>query len=95
VLVSDHQDQEAVPHASRRRALGTSSLRGNSLILVAFSFKRGKIIFSKLFLQLEISHKNQVPMLVGPPPKSRSLFSFLTKELKRATIENHYDYDPE
>jgi len=43
---------------------------------------------------LEISHKNQVPMLVGPPPKSRSLFSFLTKELKKTPNDNHFDYDP-
>ena len=46
-----------------------------------------------LFLQIEISHKNQVPMLVGPPPKSRSLFSFLTRELRK-TDEN-FDDDQE
>lgn len=44
--------------------------------------------------QIEISHKNQVPMLVGPPPKSRSFFSFLTKEL-RQKVEDNFEDDPE
>ena len=44
--------------------------------------------------QIEISHKNQVPMLVGPPPKSRSFFSFLTKDF-RAKGEEHFEDDPE
>ncbi len=47
----------------------------------------------KFSFQIEISHKNQVPMLVGPPPKSRSLFSFLTRELRK-TDEN-FDDDQE
>ena len=33
-------------------------------------------------------------MLVGPPPKSRSFFSFLTKEL-RQKVEDNFDDDPE
>ena len=45
-------------------------------------------------LQIEISHKNQVPMLVGPPPKSRSFFSFLTKDF-RAKGEDNFEDDPE
>jgi len=28
---------------------------------------------------IEIGHKNQVPMLLAPPPKSRSFFNFLTQ----------------
>jgi len=40
---------------------------------------------------IEISHKNQVPMLVGPPPKSRSFFSFLTKELRHKDDDNFED----
>ena len=47
-----------------------------------------------LSLQIEISHKNQVPMLVGPPPKSRSFFSFLTKDF-RAKGEDNFEDDPE
>ena len=44
-------------------------------------------------LQIEITHKNQVPMLVGPTPKSRSFFSFLTKDFRKA--EDNFDDDPE
>ena len=33
-------------------------------------------------------------MLVGPPPKSRSFFSFLTKEL-RQKVEDNFEEDPE
>ena len=29
--------------------------------------------------QIEIGHKNQVPMLLAPPPKSRSFFNFLAQ----------------
>ena len=47
-----------------------------------------------VILQIEISHKNQVPMLMGPPPKSRSLFSFLTREL-RQKVEDNFEDDPE
>jgi len=43
---------------------------------------------------IEISHKNQVPMLVGPPPKSRSFFSFLTKDF-RAKGDDNFEDDPE
>jgi diacylglycerol kinase (ATP) len=44
--------------------------------------------------RLEITHKNQVPMLVGPPPKSRSFFSFLSKEFRK-NPEEQFDDDPE
>ena len=44
--------------------------------------------------QIEISHMNQVPMLVGPSPKSRSFFSFLTREL-RQKVDGNFDDDPE
>ena len=44
-----------------------------------------------LLLQLTLTHKNQVPMLVGPPPKSRSFFSFLTKDLKRSHVSVYED----
>ena len=54
----------------------------------------GKYYFNFLFSQIEISHKNQVPMLMGPPPKSRSLFSFLTREL-RQKVEDNFEDDPE
>jgi len=40
---------------------------------------------------LTLTHKNQVPMLVGPPPKSRSFFSFLTKDLKRSHVSVYED----
>lgn len=53
------------------------------------------LIFNFVILsQIEISHKNQVPMLMGPPPKSRSLFSFLTREL-RQKVEDNFEDDPE
>ena len=45
-----------------------------------------------LLLQIEISHKNQVPMLLAPPPKSRSLFSFLN--IARRKSDDFLD-DPE
>ena len=48
--------------------------------------------FPSLSLQLTLTHKNQVPMLVGPPPKSRSFFSFLTKDLKRSRVSVYEDY---
>eukprot|EP00094_Tigriopus_californicus_P006447 TCALIF_06209-PA protein Name:"Similar to Dgkb Diacylglycerol kinase beta (Mus musculus)" AED:0.10 eAED:0.12 QI:0/0.77/0.78/0.89/0.94/0.94/19/1036/903 len=35
---------------------------------------------------LEISHHNQVTSLLGPPPKSRSFFSFLTRDLRRQDL---------
>ena len=60
-------------------------------IVLYFIIKLLSILFS---LQIEISHKNQVPMLMGPPPKSRSLFSFLTREL-RQKVENNFEDDPE
>ena len=44
--------------------------------------------------QLEVTHKNQVPMLVGPPPKSRSFFSFLSRDFRK-TPEEQFDDDPE
>jgi len=37
---------------------------------------------------MEISHKNQVPMLLAPPPKSRSLFSFLSLGLTRSASKD-------
>ena len=51
--------------------------------------------YSRIFivlLQIEISHKNQVPMLLAPPPKSRSLFSFLN--IARRKSDDFLD-DPE
>eukprot|EP00095_Tigriopus_kingsejongensis_P011872 snap_masked-scaffold180_size281610-processed-gene-1.13 protein:Tk11872 transcript:snap_masked-scaffold180_size281610-processed-gene-1.13-mRNA-1 annotation:"diacylglycerol kinase beta" len=35
---------------------------------------------------LEISHRNQVTMLMGPPPKSRSFFSFLSRDLRKQDL---------
>ena len=55
--------------------------------------KKGPLTLNYV-LQIEISHKNQVPMLMGPPPKSRSLFSFLTREL-RHKVDNNFEDDPE
>ena len=46
---------------------------------------------TKRSLQLEITHKNQVPMLVAPPPKSRSFFSFLTRERQDQTYEDYLE----
>ena len=58
-------------------------------------FRNMNLIFNFVILsQIEISHKNQVPMLMGPPPKSRSLFSFLTREL-RQKVEDNFEDDPE
>ena len=37
-------------------------------------------------LQIEIGHKNQVPMLLAPPPKSRSFFNFLAQVIIRTTM---------
>ena len=34
--------------------------------------------------QIEIAHKNQVPMLLAPPPKSRSFFNFLSHATRKS-----------
>lgn len=47
-----------------------------------------KLYFTIVLFQMEISHKNQVPMLLAPPPKSRSLFSFLSLGLTRSASKD-------
>merc|ERR1711962_1893836 len=45
--------------------------------------------------KLEITHKNQVTMLVGPPPKSRSFFNFFSREFRKNCPEEQFDDDQE
>ena len=67
----------------------------NSASMYAFSEKKiGTFHSFHSHFQIEISHKNHVPMLVGPPPKSRSFFSFLTKELRHKEDDN-FEHDEE
>jgi hypothetical protein len=43
-----------------------------------------RVLIASLFsFQMEIKHKNQVPTLVGPQPKTRSFFSFLTRDFQK------------
>ena len=81
---SCHQDEETIPDANRRGALEPTSLHGKSNFewTTLFGTERS-------FFQIEISHKNQVPMLLAPPPKSRSLFSFL--QLPRRKSDDFLD----